>query len=79
MIRTVRTYTINEFKAYGTADKIAQETLSSLRTVIAFGIQNKALKLYKDNLKDAEQKGIKKGYLKNFFESGGQKKAEKKS
>ena len=68
MIRTVRTYTINEFKAYGTADKIAQETLSSLRTVIAFGIQNKALKLYKDNLKDAEQKGIKKGYLKNFFE-----------
>ncbi len=68
MIRMVIKYSIKEFQAYGSSGKIAQEALSSLRTVLSFGLQKKALKLYKDNLRDAEKMGIKKGFLKGFFE-----------
>ncbi len=68
MIHYIKKYSIQEFMAYGGAGKIAQETLSSLRTVISFGIHHKAIKLYDENLKAAEKVSIKKGYLKGFFE-----------
>ncbi len=73
MIKIIKKYTALEFKAYGNAGSIAQEALSSIRTVLSLGIQKKAINDYELNLKSAEQLSIKKGLLKGFFEglSGG--------
>jgi ABC-type multidrug transport system fused ATPase/permease subunit len=68
MIHYIKKYSIQEFLSYGSAGKIAQETLSSLRTTISFGIHHKAIKEYGIQLKSAEKVSIKKGYLKGFFE-----------
>ena len=50
MIRIIKKYTIEEFKAYGKAGSVAQEILSSIRTVISFGIQKKALHDFPNHL-----------------------------
>ncbi len=68
MIHYIKKYSIREFMAYGGAGKIAQETLSSLRTTLSFGIHHKAIKEYGIKLMDAEKVSIKKGYLKGYFE-----------
>jgi ABC-type multidrug transport system fused ATPase/permease subunit len=68
MIRIIKKYTIEEFKAYGKAGSVAQEILSSIRTVISFGIQKKAIDSYETNLQEAEITGIKKGLYKGIFE-----------
>ncbi len=41
--------------------KIAQETLSSIRTVISFGLHKLFIQKYSNNLKEAENISIKKG------------------
>ncbi|KAJ3261916.1 Multidrug resistance protein 1 [Chytriomyces hyalinus] len=46
-------------EAYGEAGAIAQEVLSSLRTVTAFGGQSRELKRYTEKLKVAERAGIR--------------------
>ena len=69
MIRVIKKYSIREFSSYGKASKIAQEVLSSLKTVISFGLQKKLIDNYEKNLFDAESNGIRKGYLKGIFES----------
>ena len=63
----MRKHTLIEFKAYRAAGKIAEEILSSLRTVLALGLQKKAIKAYGDELKNAEAAGIKKGFVKFKF------------
>ena len=68
MIGIIKKYTILEFKSYGSAGSVAQEFLSSVRTVISFGIQNKGIASYEKNLKGAESTGIKKGLYKGIFE-----------
>ena len=69
MIRVIKKYTIKEFASYGQASTVAQEVLSSLRTVVSFGLQNKFIGIYGDNLHSAEAMGIRKGFLKGIFES----------
>ena len=68
MIHYVKKYSIQEFTSYGSAGKLAQESLSSLRTVISFGMHHKAIQSYNEKLTDAENISIKKGKLKGFFE-----------
>ena len=63
----VKKYTILEFKAYGKAGAIAQEVLSSLRTVISLGIQKKKLEDYKEKLKIADKVSIKKGLIQGVL------------
>ena len=61
LVIMVKKYTIKEFESYGSAGKVAQEVLSSIRTVYAFGLQKKKVQLYDENLKIAEAMSIKKG------------------
>ena len=58
---SINKYTAKEFEAYGSGGKIAQEILSSLRTVLALGLQKKAILTYATELKVAEEAGVKKG------------------
>lgn len=52
--------TSKELDAYARAGAIAQEVLSSIRTVIAFGGQDKECIRYNANLADARKFGVKK-------------------
>ncbi len=67
MVIMIKKYTIKEFKAYGTAGRIAQECLSSVRTVFSFGLQNREAKSYGEHLKLAESMSIKKGTITGIF------------
>ena len=50
-----------EMDTYGKAGAIAEEVLSSIRTVVAFGGQQKEIENYKVALKDAKKHSIIKG------------------
>lgn len=63
MVILIKKYTINEFKSYGSAGKIAQEVLSSIRTVFAFGLEKREAKNYSQRLHAAEAMSIKKGAI----------------
>ncbi|XP_011362782.1 ATP-binding cassette sub-family B member 5 [Pteropus vampyrus] len=52
--------TSKELKAYSKAGAVAEEVLSSIRTVVAFGAQEKEIQRYTQNLKYAKDVGIKK-------------------
>ncbi|KAG8193490.1 hypothetical protein JTE90_023740 [Oedothorax gibbosus] len=52
-----------ESKAYAAAGAIAEEALSSIRTVIAFGGEHKEMQRYDKLLIPARRKGIKKGVM----------------
>lgn len=67
MVLMIRKYTIEEFKAYGKAGGIAQEILSSIRTVLSLGMQRNAVKDYAENLEQAESMAKKKDFLADFF------------
>jgi len=67
MVAMIKKYTIKEFQAYGSAGRIAQEVLSSIRTVISFGLEKKYISKYEENLKDAESMALKKGLLSGIF------------
>ena len=67
MVRTIKKYTSDEFKAYGSAGNIAQESLSSIRTVLSLGIHNKLIQMYSNKLKNAENMAVKKGFLTGIF------------
>ena len=68
MVLMIKKYTIEEFKSYGKAGSIAQEILSSLRTVISLGIQEKEIKKYEENLHVAEDTTMKKGIYTGLFQ-----------
>lgn len=53
--------TTKELKSYSIAGNIAEEVLSSIRTVIAFGGRAKEVDRYRSNLADAEHTGKLKG------------------
>ena len=42
---------------------IAEESIATIRTAVAFGIQSKLSKLYNSHLLSAKKEGIKKGIL----------------
>ena len=69
MIEMIKKYTIEEFKSYGQAGRIAQEVLSSLRTVCAFGLERKSINKYEANLEGAEVMAKKKGLYGGLFGS----------
>ncbi|XP_073533905.1 ATP-binding cassette sub-family B member 5-like isoform X1 [Phyllobates terribilis] len=52
--------TSKELTAYAKAGAVAEEVLSSIRTVVAFGGQEKEIKRYTNNLGEAKKLGIKK-------------------
>ena len=53
--------TENELKAYGKSGGVAEEVIGSIRTVMAFGGQEKEVKRFSDNLVFARKAGIKRG------------------
>ena len=53
-------FTKSELDSYAKAGDIAEEVLSSIRTVTAFGGQPEELDRYAENLEDAKKVGIKK-------------------
>merc|ERR1711892_975761 len=58
-----------EMEAYGKAGAIAQEALSGIRTVVAFGGERKEIERYEANLQGAKKSGIIRGMLTGI--SGG--------
>lgn len=67
MVNMVKKYTSEEFKAYGNAGSIAQEALSSIRTVLSLGVHNRVVQMYTNKLKNAEKIATKKGLLIGIF------------
>ncbi|KAG8552277.1 hypothetical protein GDO81_004465 [Engystomops pustulosus] len=58
-------FTTKELSAYAKAGAVAEEIMTAIRTVVAFNGQDKALKQYNTNLKDAKKVGIKKSITTN--------------
>uniref|UniRef100_A0A8C6TG74 Bile salt export pump n=1 Tax=Neogobius melanostomus TaxID=47308 RepID=A0A8C6TG74_9GOBI len=56
-----------ELQAYAKAGAIADEVLSAIRTVAAFGGEKKEVDRYDRNLVSAQQWGIRKGLIMGFF------------
>ncbi|XP_060590153.1 ATP-dependent translocase ABCB1-like isoform X2 [Ruditapes philippinarum] len=52
-----------ELKAYAKAGAVAEEVLGAIRTVVAFGGQEKECERYENNLVEAKSQGIKKGLV----------------
>ena len=67
MVMMIKKFTIKEFQAYGTAGRIAQESLSSIRTVLSLGLHRLFIDKYSKNLKLAENMAIKKGFWNGLF------------
>ncbi|XP_063789643.1 bile salt export pump-like [Pseudophryne corroboree] len=57
-----------ELKAYAKAGSVADEVLSSIRTVAAFGGEKKESERYDNNLEDAQVWGIRKGTIIGLFQ-----------
>ncbi|XP_073754679.1 ATP-binding cassette sub-family B member 5 isoform X5 [Callorhinus ursinus] len=58
--RIIISLTTKELNAYSKAGAVAEEVLSSVRTVVAFGAQEKEIQRYTQNLKYAKDIGIRK-------------------
>lgn len=67
MVFMIKKYTVLQFSSYGKAGSIAQEILSSLRTVVALGIQDDQIRRYTENLDDAVKTTVKKGFFYWFI------------
>ena len=52
-----------EMQAYAKAGAIAEEVLSALRTVVAFGGQQKEVERYDELLEGAKKKGVLRGMI----------------
>ena len=52
-----------EMEAYGQAGAIAEEVLSAVRTVVAFGGEKKEVARYEEKLEGARSKGVQRGML----------------
>uniref|UniRef100_A0A8D3CCV9 ATP-binding cassette, sub-family B (MDR/TAP), member 11a n=1 Tax=Scophthalmus maximus TaxID=52904 RepID=A0A8D3CCV9_SCOMX len=57
-----------ELKAYAKAGAVADEVLSSIRTVAAFGGEEKEAERYDRNLVEAQNLGMRKGTITGFFQ-----------
>ncbi|XP_078483375.1 bile salt export pump-like isoform X2 [Ciona intestinalis] len=67
MGRFVANMTSKELQAYAAAGAVAEEVLSSIRTVAAFGGEKKEVERYTSKLDAAEKQGIRKGMTQGFF------------
>ncbi|RXM29043.1 Bile salt export pump [Acipenser ruthenus] len=68
MAMAVAKLTGHELKAYAKAGAVADEVLSSLRTVAAFGGEQKEVERYDRNLTEAQTWGVKKGTIIGLFQ-----------
>ncbi|KAM9305689.1 bile salt export pump-like [Gastrophryne carolinensis] len=68
MALAVGRLTGRELQAYATAGSVADEVLSSIRTVAAFGGENREAERYDKNLVLAQVWGIRKGTIIGFFQ-----------
>ncbi|XP_077436057.1 bile salt export pump [Vanacampus margaritifer] len=68
MAVAVARLTGRELKAYAKAGAVADEVLSSIRTVAAFGGEDKEAKRYDRNLVEAQNWGVKKGAIIGMFQ-----------
>uniref|UniRef100_A0A4W3KD68 ATP-binding cassette sub-family B member 5 n=1 Tax=Callorhinchus milii TaxID=7868 RepID=A0A4W3KD68_CALMI len=59
-------FTNLEMTAYAKAGAVAEEVLSSIRTVVAFGGQDKEIERYRKNLREAKKIGVKKSITINL-------------
>ncbi|XP_037379374.1 bile salt export pump isoform X2 [Talpa occidentalis] len=64
---SVSRFTDHELKAYAKAGSVADEVISSVRTVAAFGGEKKEVERYEKNLVFAQRWGIRKGIVMGFF------------
>ncbi|KAF4800616.1 Multidrug resistance protein 1 [Turdus rufiventris] len=64
--KVLSAFTDKEQAAYAKAGAVAEEVLGAIRTVIAFGGQEKEIKRYHKNLEDAKRIGIKKAITANI-------------
>ncbi|XP_056308710.1 ATP-dependent translocase ABCB1-like [Danio aesculapii] len=64
--KVMTTFTSREQTAYAKAGAVAEEVLSSIRTVFAFGGQKKEIKRYHKNLEDAKNVGVRKAITVNI-------------
>ncbi|XP_035927908.1 bile salt export pump isoform X1 [Halichoerus grypus] len=64
---SVSKFTDYELKAYARAGSVADEVISSMRTVAAFGGEKKEVERYERNLVFAQRWGIRKGIVLGFF------------
>uniref|UniRef100_A0A8V1A647 Bile salt export pump n=1 Tax=Gallus gallus TaxID=9031 RepID=A0A8V1A647_CHICK len=67
LIGAVAKLTGRELKAYAKAGAVADEVLSSIRTVAAFGGEKKEVERYDKNLVYAQHWGIRKGIIMGLF------------
>nr|APD26515.1 ATP-binding cassette transporter subfamily B member 1-like X11 protein [Brachionus koreanus] len=67
MVMFIKKYSIEEYVGYGSAGQIAQEALSSIRTVLSFGTMKNVIRNYKNNLNISEKISLKKGFFTGFF------------
>ncbi|KAK6491454.1 ATP-dependent translocase ABCB1-like isoform X1 [Huso huso] len=64
--KVLTSFTSKEQAAYAKAGAVAEEVLSSIKTVVAFGGQKKEIERYRTNLEDAKKVGIKKAVSANL-------------
>ncbi|XP_012637331.2 bile salt export pump [Microcebus murinus] len=64
---SVSKFTDYELKAYAKAGSVADEVISSMRTVAAFGGEKREVERYEKNLVFAQRWGIRKGIVMGFF------------
>uniref|UniRef100_A0A3Q3AU90 ATP-binding cassette, sub-family B (MDR/TAP), member 11a n=1 Tax=Kryptolebias marmoratus TaxID=37003 RepID=A0A3Q3AU90_KRYMA len=67
-IAAVARLTGRELKAYAKAGAVADEVLSAIRTVAAFGGEEKEVERYDRNLVEAQNWGVKKGSIIGVFQ-----------
>ncbi|XP_059962381.1 bile salt export pump isoform X3 [Mesoplodon densirostris] len=64
---SVSKFTDHELRAYAKAGAVADEVLSSIPTVAAYGGEKKEVERYEKNLVFAQRWGIRKGIVMGFF------------
>ncbi|GAB1289407.1 Phosphatidylcholine translocator ABCB4 [Apodemus speciosus] len=64
--KILSTFSDKELAAYAKAGAVAEEALGAIRTVIAFGGQDKELERYQKHLENAKKIGIKKAISANI-------------
>ncbi|XP_041649046.1 ATP-binding cassette, sub-family B (MDR/TAP), member 4 [Cheilinus undulatus] len=64
--KVLASFTTKEQTAYAKAGAVAEEVLSSIRTVFAFSGQNREIQRYNKNLVDAKDMGVKKAISANI-------------
>ena len=64
--KVITSFSNSEMKSYGKAGSLAEEVLSLIRTVVAFGGQDKEIKQYTKHIGYARQQSIKRSIVVNL-------------